>query len=86
MKRTEMESKVKQIIIEVMELGIAQEAINGKDLINELGMNSIDAIEILVTIESEFDIEIRDEDLDSDLIQSLDNLINYIDERLGEND
>lgn len=82
MKKTEITEKAKEIILEVMELEMPISEIEGKDLINELGINSIDSVEILVTVESEFDIEINDEDLTVELIQSLDNLVNYIAERL----
>lgn len=82
MKKTDIIKKTKEIIVDVMELEMSIAEVSGQDLINELGINSIDSVEILVTVESEFDIEISDEDLNSELIQSLDNLVNYIAERL----
>ncbi|KMQ32257.1 hypothetical protein TU58_01470 [Bacillus cereus] len=48
------------------------------DLIHEIGMNSIDALEFLVIVEREFSIMIDDEDLTAELIQTLNNLSNYI--------
>ena len=69
--------RIKGIIIRIMELSIDPNSIQGDDLINELGINSIDAMEILVTVEGEFGIEIDDEDLNSDLIQSLRKLAEY---------
>ena len=61
-----------------MELESDGNEIEGSDLILELGINSVDALEILIWVENEFGIQIEDEDLNADLITSLDNLSNYV--------
>lgn len=76
--------QVKEIIIECMDLNIQPEQINGTDLINELNINSIDALEIFVWTENRFGFEIPDEDLTGDLLRSLDTFAEYILSRLRE--
>ena len=50
----------------------------GNDLIAELGINSVDALEIFVWVENTFDIQIDDEDLSAELLGSIDYLCDYI--------
>lgn len=69
---------LKEIIIESLELQKTKEEIEGSDLINELNINSIDALEILVRVENKYDIAIPDEDLSVALIRSLEDFANYI--------
>ena len=83
MENNKLESAVvceelKEILIESLELELAATEIDGTDLINELNINSIDALEILVRVENKFDITIPDEDLSADLIRSLEGFADYI--------
>ena len=70
--------KVKDIIAE--ELGIEAEEIKlESDLTEDLGADSLDAIELIMEIESQFDIEIADSEatkikLVSDIVTYLENL------------
>lgn len=73
-----VKNELKEIIIESLELDITKDEISGNDLINELTINSVDALEILVRVETKYDIIIPDEDLSSDLISSLDHFTNYV--------
>ena len=73
-----VKNELKEIIIESLELDITKDEISGNDLINELTINSVDALEILVRVETKYDIIIPDEDLSSDLISSLDHFENYV--------
>lgn len=73
-----VKNELKEIIIESLELDITKDEISGNDLINELTINSVDALEILVRVETKYDIIIPDEDLSSDLISSLDHFANYV--------
>jgi len=77
--------EIKKIIINSMQLNIVPEDIKGNDLIAELGINSIDALEIFVWIENSFDIQIDDEDLSSTLLGSIDYLANYIYQKRNSN-
>ncbi|NLM09204.1 MAG: hypothetical protein GX213_00135 [Clostridiaceae bacterium] len=52
--------------------------IEGNDMITELGIKSVDVLEILVWIENTFQIQIADEDLNVDLLRSVDELAEYV--------
>lgn len=74
--------KLKEIIIQSMELECTPEEIKGDDLIAELGINSVDALEILVWVENTFEILIDDDDLNSQILSSLDTLGSYVEKKL----
>jgi len=78
MKKEDIALKLKQIIIKSIGLKKTPDEIEGKDLIAELGINSVDAVEILVWVENTFKFQIPDEDLNADLIRSLDGFAEYI--------
>jgi len=69
---------LKEIFIESLELNKKKEEIDGSDLITELSINSVDALEILVRVENKYDIIIPDEDLNASLISTLDGFAQYI--------
>ena len=85
MNREEVIRKLKEIIIKTMELSVELEQIKGENLVEEIGFNSVDALEILVWVENEFDIRFPDEDLSSELLISLDNLADYVIRRKVQN-
>ena len=85
MNREEVIIKLKEIIIKTMELSVELEQIKGENLVEEIGFNSVDALEILVWVENEFDIRFPDEDLSSELLFSLDNLADYVIRRKVQN-
>lgn len=78
MKTEEISNKIKEIIISSLELKITSDKIIGKDLVSEFGINSIDALEIFVSIENAFDIQFEDEDLSAELLASINELTDYI--------
>lgn len=84
MEREQIVLRVKEIIIEVLELEMTVAELPDQDLIVFLGMNSVDALEILINVENEFDIEIDEENLNTQLIDSLSKLVDYIDGNLSE--
>ena len=85
MNREEVIIKLKEIIIKTMELSVELEQIKGENLVEEIGFNSVDALEILVWVENEFDIRFPDEDLSSELLISLGNLADYVIRRKVQN-
>jgi acyl carrier protein len=78
MNKAEIIRKLKEIIISSMEISKLPDDIEGIDMITGLGINSVDALEILVWVENTFQIQIPDEDLNADLLRSVDNLANYV--------
>lgn len=58
--KSSVEDRVKQIIIE--QTGVKPEEITLQShLVNDLGLDSLDSVELVMALEEEFDIEIEDE-------------------------
>lgn len=53
------------------------------NLIETLGLSSVDALEVLIRIEGEFGIQIDDEDLSIDLVSSFGALERYVQSRIA---
>lgn len=70
-----VEDKVKNIIVE--QLGVDMESVTPEaSFIDDLGADSLDIVELVMTMEEEFDLEIPDEDAEK--IKSVNDVINYI--------
>jgi acyl carrier protein len=59
-------------------LGV-EKAEESDHLINDLGADSLDCVEIVMAIEEKFDIEIPDEDCEQ--IKTVEDIVSYIDKR-----
>lgn len=56
-----IENRVKKIIVE--QLGVKQEEVlNNASLVDDLGADSLDTVELVMALEEEFDTEIPDEE------------------------
>ncbi|NHV28511.1 acyl carrier protein [Burkholderia sp. D-99] len=66
----------------VTQRDVTLDSLRDKNLIETLGLNSVDALEVLIRVEGEFGIQIDDEDLSIDLVSSVDTLEQYIRNRL----
>jgi acyl carrier protein len=67
--------KIQDIIVE--QLGVAPEMVTTEtNLIKDLEADSLDAVEIILAIEEEFEIEISDEEAET--IQTVQDLVNYV--------
>jgi len=78
-----VQDKVKSIIIEHLDLDISpQNLTQTENFLEEFGINSVDALELLLKIENEFDIEIDDDDLNAELLKSIKTLSDYITTKL----
>ncbi len=72
--------KIKEIIIE--QLGVEGEQISMEThLMKDLEADSLDAVEIIMAIEDEFEIEIPDEDAEK--FQSVGDIVKYVDDKLN---
>lgn len=80
MERAAVEPVVKRICAEVLEIEQDELLLENEDdsLAEKFGLNSVDALEVLMQIENAFDIEIDDEDLSVELIRSVDTLTDYV--------
>lgn len=70
-----MFEKVKAIIIEQLSIS-DEDMIAPETTLEDLGADSLDLVEVIMAIEDEFDVQIKDEDLES--LKSVGDLINYI--------
>jgi len=74
-----LEDRVTDLIAE--QLGISKdEAVANASFIDDLGADSLDIVELVMTLEEEFDLEIPDED--AERIQTIGDAISYLKERV----
>ena len=70
--------KIKSIIAE--QLGVDEEAVKMEThLMTDLEADSLDAVEIIMAIEDEFDIEVPDEDAEK--FQTVNDIVKYVEDR-----
>ncbi len=70
-----VEEKVKNIIVE--QLNVDAESVTADaSFIEDLGADSLDIVELVMTMEEEFDLEIPDEDAEK--IKSVGDVITYV--------
>ena len=73
--------KVKKIVVE--QLGVAEDQVTeDAKFIDDLGADSLDQVELVMSLEEEFGAEIRDEDADS--LNTVGDAINYIEKRIAD--
>lgn len=78
----EIKDKLRRIIVQALRLNRDPETIPDNDLTSELGLDSINSLEVLIWVENEFGIQIDDEDLSVALINSLDVLAAYVEKKV----
>ncbi|MCJ8147119.1 MULTISPECIES: acyl carrier protein [Acinetobacter] len=77
---SDIEQRVKQAVAE--QLGVnAEEIKNEASFMDDLGADSLDLVELVMSFENDFDITIPDED--SNAITTVQSAIDYITEKLG---
>lgn len=77
MKEEEIFDKLKGIIVE--QLGVSEELVTEEaTFIDDLSADSLDIVELVMTLEEEFDIQIPDEDAEK--IVSVGDVVKYIKE------
>jgi acyl carrier protein len=75
-----LEERVTNLIVE--QLGVSKdEAVLKASFIDDLGADSLDIVELVMSLEEDFDVEIPDEDAEK--IQTIGDAIAYMKERLG---
>lgn len=70
-----MFEKVKEIIMDQLSITDA-DMITMDTTLEDLGADSLDMVEVIMAIEDEFDVQIKDEDLEN--LKSVSDLIDYI--------
>jgi acyl carrier protein len=75
-----LEDRVTALIVE--QLGVSKDEVVAKaSFIDDLGADSLDIVELVMSMEEEFDIEIPDEDAEK--IQTIGDAVAYVQEKVG---
>ncbi|WP_027399489.1 acyl carrier protein [Anaerovorax odorimutans] len=75
-----MFEKIREIIVE--QLGVDESAVTLEtQLMKDLEADSLDAVEIIMAIEDEFDIEVPDEDAEK--FQCIGDITKYVEEKVN---
>jgi len=74
-----LEERLTDLIVE--QLGVSREEVVGKaSFVDDLGADSLDIVELVMSLEESFDLEIPDEDAEK--IQTIGDATAYLKERL----
>lgn len=84
----ELENKIKELIVKRLKLEIKPEEIdNSAPLFGTgLGLDSIDALELVVGLEQEFGIKVKDEEVGKEIFASVNTLAEYVKNKKGESE
>ena len=75
------EARVKQIIMD--QLGVeAKQVVPEASFVDDLGADSLDAVELVMALEEEFDIEIPDEDAEQ--LRTVKDALDYLEKHVVE--
>ena len=72
----DIETRVKEIIAEQLKVDYVANVTNEASFIDDLGADSLDTVQLIMELESEFDIEIPDEE--STKIKTVQDAIDFI--------
>ena len=73
--------QVKKILCD--QLDLEEEQVNeDSEVIDDLGADSLDIVDLVMTLEEEFDTEIPDEDIEN--VKTVGDIVKYIEERVAE--
>lgn len=79
MNTIEKSKILKEVIIRVARKSLGQNDITDEtSLVKDLGFDSVQMVELIVEIESEFDIEIQDDDLDIEKLMIFKSLLDIV--------
>ena len=70
-----LEDKVRKVIAEKLSVDI-EEVVPQATFVDDLGADSLDLVELIMSMEEEFDIEISDEDAET--LETVQDAIDYI--------
>ena len=81
----ELKGRIKRLIVDRLKLGIDPESIeeNGPLFGEGLGLDSIDALELVLGIEQEFGVRIEDEEAGLRALGSVDSLADFVAAKQG---
>ncbi len=73
--------QVKKILCDQLDLEEEQVS-EDSEVIDDLGADSLDIVDLVMTLEEEFDTEIPDEDIEN--LKTVGDIVKYIEERVAE--
>ena len=73
--------KVKKILCDQLDLE-EEQVTEEAEVIEDLGADSLDIVDLVMTLEEEFDTEIPDEDIEN--LRTVGDIVKYIEERSAE--
>lgn len=84
--QNEMEVKIKEIIVEKAVLDIKPEDLKLDTSLNDgdLSLDSVQALEVLVGLEEEFDFQFNDDEITPEIFSSVSSLIKYVDKQIKQ--
>jgi acyl carrier protein len=75
--------KLKQIVVEIAQLKLAPEEIsNTANLFNDCGMDSVSIVELVLSLEGQFDITIDEDELEASIFQDFSRLGAFVESKL----
>lgn len=81
---SDTKQRLRRAVVAALRLERDPATIPDNNLRSELGIDSITGLELLIWVEQEFGIQIDDDDLSVELVDSLDTLAAYVEGRLAE--
>ena len=73
--------QVKKILCDQLDLD-EEQVTEDSEVIDDLGADSLDIVDLVMTLEEEFDTEIPDEDIEN--LKTVGDIVKYIEERVAE--
>ena len=73
--------KVAAILAEQLDADV-EEITPATDIVDDLGADSLDIVDLVMSLEDEFDIEIPDEALEG--VRTVEDMVKYLEERVDE--
>ena len=85
MSEESIEDRIKRVLTREAMVNVKPETIENETLlIDDLGLDSIQMVELIGGLEEEFDIILEDEELGLELFQHVNSLAHYIKRKLGD--
>ena len=73
--------QIKKILCDQLDLD-EEQVTEDSEVIDDLGADSLDIVDLVMTLEEEFDTEIPDEDIEN--LRTVGDIVKYIEERSAE--
>lgn len=78
MAREEIFDKLKELVVD--QLGVEEDEVTMEATMqDDLGADSLDLVDLVMSVEEEFGVKVADEDLES--IKTVGDIVNYIEEK-----